>query len=130
MPAIKIMCLGGGSLYFRQVLGNFALEEELAGSDIVLYDIDAEKAELMAGLGRRLNEMAGGSLNITSTSDPDEAVDGADYALSSIGGSGAEIVRGVHGSYYHSSDLHICAKYGIQLAIDMCEKMRAKLGAS
>jgi alpha-galactosidase len=117
MPAIKIMCLGGGSLYFRQVLGNFALEEELAGSDIVLYDIDAEKAELMAGLGRRLNEMAGGSLNITSTGDPDEAVDGADYALSSIGGSGAEIVRGVHGSYYHSSDLHICAKYGIQLAI-------------
>ncbi len=28
-----------------------------------------------------------------------------------------EIVRGVSGSYYHSADLHICAKYGIQLAI-------------
>ena len=117
MPAVKIMCLGGGSLYFRQVLGNLALEEELAGSDVVLYDIDPEKAELMAGLGHRLNDMAGASLNITATGNPDEAVDGADFALSSIGGSGAEIVRGVHGSYYHSADLHISARHGIQLAI-------------
>ena len=117
MPAVKIMCLGGGSLYFRQVLENLALEEELAGSDVVLYDIDPEKAELMAGLGRRLNDMAGGSLNVSATGNPDEAVDGADFALSSIGGSGTEIVRGVHGSYYHSADLHISARHGIQLAI-------------
>ena len=117
MPAIKIMCLGGGSLYFRHVLGNFALEEKLAGSDIVLYDIDSEKAELMAALGRRLNDLAGGRLNITATGDVDEAVDNADYALSSIGGSGAEIVRGVHGSYFHSTDLHISARYGIQFAV-------------
>ena len=117
MPAIKIMCLGGGSLYFRNVLGNLALEEELAESDVVLYDIDPEKAERMANLGRRLQEAAGARLNIRATADPDEAVDGADYALSSIGGSGAEMVRGVHGSYYHSADMHICARFGIQLAV-------------
>ena len=117
MPAIKIMCLGGGSLYFRSVLGNLALEGELADSDVVLYDIDPEKAKRMANLGRRLSEAAGARLNISSTADPDEAVDGADYALSSIGGSGAEMVRGVHGSYYHSADMHICAKFGIHLAV-------------
>ena len=89
----------------------------MAESDVVLYDIDPEKAERMANLGRRLQEAAGARLNIRATADPDEAVDGADYALSSIGGSGAEMVRGVHGSYYHSADMHICARFGIQLAV-------------
>jgi len=55
MPAIKIMCLGGGSLYFRRVLGNLVLEEQLAESDILLYDIDPEKAERMAALGHQLD---------------------------------------------------------------------------
>ena len=45
MPAIKIMCLGGGSLYFRSVLGNLALEGELADSDVVLYDIEPRESE-------------------------------------------------------------------------------------
>ena len=117
MPAIKIMLLGGGSLYFRNVLSNLALEQELAGSEVVLYDIDGSKAERMADLGRRLSVEAGARLRFSATADPDVAVDGADYALSSIGGSGAEIGRGVHGSYYHSSDMHISAKHGIQMAI-------------
>ncbi len=70
MPAIKIMCLGGGSLYFRNVLGNLALEGELAESDIVLYDIDPEKAERMADLGRRLSEAAGARLEHTLDGRP------------------------------------------------------------
>ena len=73
MPAIKIMLLGGGSLYFRNVLGQLALEEELAGSDVVLYDLDGEKAERMASLGRRLSEEAGSRLRFTGTGNPDEA---------------------------------------------------------
>lgn len=44
MPAIKIMLLGGGSLYFRNVIGNLVLGQELAGSKVVLYDIDGSKA--------------------------------------------------------------------------------------
>lgn len=50
---IKIACLGGGSLYFPRVLADLALANEVAGSEVVLYDIDAEKAELMAGAGSR-----------------------------------------------------------------------------
>ena len=42
---IKIACLGGGSLYFPRVLADLALANEVAGSEVVLYDIDAEKAE-------------------------------------------------------------------------------------
>jgi alpha-galactosidase/6-phospho-beta-glucosidase family protein len=58
MADTKIACLGGGSLYFPRVLGDLALEEELAGSEVVLYDIDGGKAELMAALGRRLAQDA------------------------------------------------------------------------
>lgn len=72
----------------------------------------------MADLGRRLcDEEAGAHLRFSATADPDAAVDGADYALSSVSGSGAEIVRGVQGSYCHSSDMHVSAKQGIQMVI-------------
>ena len=117
MPSKKIVCLGGGSLYFPRALGDFALEEELAGSEIVLYDIDGEKAEQMATLGRRLAEQAGTRLTVRATADLADAVDGAHFAVSSIGGSGAEITPNVYGSYYHSADMHIPARYGIHQAI-------------
>jgi len=54
---------------------------------------------------------------VRSTGDADDAIDGADFAISSIGGSGAEMTRSVYGSYYHSADMHIPAKYGIHQAI-------------
>ena len=53
MPSKKIVCLGAGSHYFSRALGDIALTEGLAGSEITLYDIDFEKAQLMAKLGRR-----------------------------------------------------------------------------
>ena len=76
--AIKIVCLGGGSLYFRRVLGYLALEGELSGSEVVLYDIDAEKAERMAALGNRLASESGTELKVRACAELDEAVDGAD----------------------------------------------------
>ena len=47
MSHTKIACLGGGSLYFPRVLADLAL----ADSEVVLYDIDAKKVELMAATG-------------------------------------------------------------------------------
>ena len=51
MPSKKIVCLGGGSRYFIRALGDIAVTEGLAGSEISLYDIDIEKAEIMAQHG-------------------------------------------------------------------------------
>ena len=117
----KIVCLGGGSLYFRRALRDLPLDEGLRGSEVVLYDIDHEKAERMAGLGKRLVEAAGSGLRVREAGDLSDAVDGADYCISSIGGSGAEITRTVYGSYYHSADVRIPAKYGIHQVIgDTC----------
>jgi len=121
MPSVKIVCLGGGSLYFPRLLNDIALEEELAGSEVVLYDLDLEKVELMAAFGRQLAARYGANLRIRATVDLAEAVDGADFAISSIGGSGASITADVYGSRYHSADMHIPAKYGIHQVIgDTC----------
>lgn len=113
----KISCLGAGSLYFPRVLADLALAPDLAGSDVVLYDIDVEKAELMAATGRRLAEAAGSALRVRSTQDLDDALDGAGFAVTSIGGSGAEVTRNVYGSWYHNADMHIPARYGIHQVI-------------
>ena len=50
MPAKKIVCLGGGSLYFRRAIPDLLLSQDLEGSELVLYDIDSEKVERMAAM--------------------------------------------------------------------------------
>ncbi|MCZ6676755.1 MAG: hypothetical protein O7E52_05850 [Candidatus Poribacteria bacterium] len=121
MAVKKIVCLGGGSLYFRRAIPDLLLSEDLAGSEVVLYDIDGEKVESMAAMGRRLAELADTGFKIRSTIDLADAVDGADFAISSIGGSGAEITRNVYSSYFHNADIRIPEKYGIcQVIGDTC----------
>ena len=88
MPAKKIVCLGGGSLYFRRAIPDLLLSQDLGGSELALYDIDKEKVERMAAMARRLAEAAGTKFKIRSTINLADAVDGADFAISSIGGSG------------------------------------------
>lgn len=122
MPvAKKITCLGAGSLYFLRAIPDLLLSPDLAGSELVLYDIDAEKAERMAAMGRRLAAQAGTGFAVRAASSLADAVDGADFAISSIGGSGAEVTANVYGSSYHAADIAIPAKYGIpQIVGDTC----------
>lgn len=121
MAGKKIVCLGGGSLYFPRAIPDVLVSPELAGSEIVLYDIDGKKAELMAAMGRRLAQQADSGCTVRATVDLADAVDAADFALSSIGGSGAEITPNVYDSYFHAADVRIPAKYGIAQVIgDTC----------
>jgi len=86
---MKITCLGGGGWYFTRPIADFALCEDLHGSEIVLYDIDAERAGLVAKMGRRLSKKAGAGLRFKTAKSLAEAVDGSDFVLCSIGGAGA-----------------------------------------
>lgn len=116
----KIVCLGAGSSYFQRALGDFAINECLSGSEVTLYDIDLEKAELMASFGRRLAQQSGTGLRIRACAELSDAVDGADFAISSVGGSGISLDN-VYGSANHNADLMIPARYGIyQLLGDTC----------
>jgi len=121
MPAKKIVCLGGGSLYFRRAIPDLIVTEELAGSEIVVYDLDGEKAALVAGMGQRIAAEAATGCTVRAATGLADAVDGADFAVSSIGGSGAEVSQRVYTSGYHTADILIPRKYGIQQVVgDTC----------
>ena len=112
MPSKKIACLGAGSRYFRRALGDIIVVESLAGSEITLYDIDMEKSQIMARHGSRLAEEAGTNMRVRACTDLADAVDGADFAISSIGGAGRSI-GGIYATAVHIQDLLIPARYGI-----------------
>ncbi len=119
--AKKIVCLGGGSIYFKRAIGDLLITEDLAGSEIVVYDLDAHKSRIMATMGQRLAEEAGTGCTVRVAEQLADAVDGADFAVSSIGGSGAEVTQRVYTSGYHTADILIPRKYGIQQVVgDTC----------
>ena len=112
MASVKIACLGAGGGYFPGALGDIAVTPGLAGSEVTLYDLDLDKAELMAKLGRRFTAQAGTALRVRACADLADALDGASFAVSAIGGSGASMGN-VYGTAVHNADIAIPAKYGI-----------------
>ena len=117
MPSKKIVCLGGGSVYFHWGMVDLVMQQDLAGSEIVLYDLDAQKVQLVAAMAKRLARQAGAGMKVRATTRMDEALDGADFAISSIGGSGAEVTSNVYASRFHDADMRIPAKYGVHQVI-------------
>ena len=92
---LKIVCLGGGSLYFTRVLPDLLMTDDLNGAEIVLYDIDEEKNAGMAEMGTRLVVERESNCAIRATGSLEDAVDGADFFISSLGGSGASVASNV-----------------------------------
>jgi 6-phospho-beta-glucosidase len=81
----KVACIGGGGV--RTPLVIFGINEcarELGADEVVLFDVDAERARMMAALGRAVVEREGGSLRVRESLRLEDAVEGADFVLSSI----------------------------------------------
>jgi alpha-galactosidase len=117
MPSKKIVCLGGGGGYFRFALPDLLVAEELSGSEVLLYDIDTERSDVMADYGARLASEAGTGMRVRAVHERSEALDGADYAISAIGGAGASGAGTVYGTGPHRHDVEIPARYGIYQVI-------------
>jgi alpha-galactosidase len=86
MSETKIVLIGAGSVIFglRMFQDLFFHRENLDGSEIVLVDIDQEKLDGMTQIARRLNQLAGTSYSIESTTDRVEALPGSDYVIISV----------------------------------------------
>jgi 6-phospho-beta-glucosidase len=81
----KVAFLGGGGI--RTPLVVFGINESaerLDAEELVLYDVDAERVEMIARLGREVVRRDAGSLRITVAKSAEEAVDGASFVLNSI----------------------------------------------
>jgi alpha-galactosidase len=87
----KITFIGAGSTVFaRNLLGDILGYEELADSEIALFDIDAERLDTSELVARRVADALGAPAKITQSTDRRAALDGADYAINMIQVGGYE----------------------------------------
>lgn len=113
MPSKKIVCLGGGGEYFYCVVQDLIINEELKGSEIVIYDINTQRAKNVAEYGQKISDIAGINIKVHVIKDLAKAVDGADFGIASIGGIGGGKTGFHDPTGVHAKDEVTCARYGI-----------------
>src|SRR5437762_1381651 len=87
----KITFIGAGSTVFaRNLLGDILGHQELAGSEIALFDIDSERLATSELVARRVADALDAPAKISATTDRRAALDGADYAINMIQVGGYE----------------------------------------
>ncbi|MER7481001.1 6-phospho-beta-glucosidase [Streptomyces sp. NPDC126510] len=79
---MKLTVVGGGSTYTPELVDGFArLRDTLPVEELVLMDPAQDRLDLVGGLARRIFTRQDHAARVTTTSDLDEAVDGADAVL-------------------------------------------------
>ncbi|WP_328334084.1 6-phospho-beta-glucosidase [Kribbella sp. NBC_00382] len=79
---MKLTVVGGGSTYTPELIDGFArLRDSLPVSELVLVDPAADRLELVGGLAQRIFAKQGHPGRVTTTSNLDEGIEGADAVL-------------------------------------------------
>jgi len=105
MPNLKLTLVGGGSYPWTPgVLSNLMSNPRLDGCHIMLNDISSEALELNYRLALRYKEVSGSAITFARTTDQEEALDGADFAVVTISTGGLKTT---------AHDLSIPEEYGI-----------------
>ena len=75
---MRIAVIGAGSTYTPELVEGFARRAHVLGlRELVLYDIDAERLDVVGGLARRILARSGFPGTVITTTDLDGAVTGA-----------------------------------------------------
>jgi 6-phospho-beta-glucosidase len=91
MAGIKLVYVGGGSTRAPGTMAALiAKGASFAGSEVVLVDLHAERLALVERLAKRMAEVDGVDLAISSTTDRRAALDGCDAVLTSFRPGGFE----------------------------------------
>jgi 6-phospho-beta-glucosidase len=81
----KVACIGGGGVRTPLVIFGVNESAHLLGIDeIALYDLIPERTRMMAALGQAVVNREGGTLRVREAATLEDAVEGADFVLSSI----------------------------------------------
>jgi 6-phospho-beta-glucosidase len=79
---VKIAVIGAGSTYTPELVEGFARRADvLHWDELVLHDVDAPRLEIVGGLAGRILAHDGLDGRMRTTTDLDDAVDGADAVL-------------------------------------------------
>jgi alpha-galactosidase/6-phospho-beta-glucosidase family protein len=99
-----ITMVGAGGMSFGPSMVNDVVNTpELAGSRLVLHDINGERLQRAYVFAAKLNAAHGAPVVLDRTTDPEEALDGADFVISS-----AEIGR----FRYWRQDFEVANRHG------------------
>src|SRR5690554_6677044 len=108
MPRITLS--GAGSTVFAKTLiGDVLSFPELGDSTIVLHDIDEERLRTSTIVAERIRSSLGVSARIESTTDRERALDGADFAMTTINVGGYEPAT--------VTDFEVPKRYGLRQTI-------------
>ncbi len=106
---MKIGFIGGGSVQWTTMLvTDMALNTALAGTELVLHDVNADALALMTRASRRVVEQLDGTITVTSTADRAEALRDASFVIFCVAVGGLGAMR---------QDLAIPERYGIHHAV-------------
>jgi alpha-galactosidase/6-phospho-beta-glucosidase family protein len=101
----RIAIVGGGSSTFvPQLMRFFVASQPLAGSTIVLMDVDAARLAVMESLCRQMVSLLKADLTVEATLDRRRALDGADFVVAAISVGGMDAWE---------RDIEIPARYGL-----------------
>ncbi|HWS48344.1 MAG TPA: hypothetical protein VN636_20940 [Acidimicrobiia bacterium] len=107
--APRIVLIGGGSYQWTpKLLVDIANTPSLAEAELVLEDIDPEPLEPMADLVRHVSRVRGLGLTVSTTTNQQEALAGADYVVVCISTGGFASMR---------HDLEIPERHGIRQSV-------------
>ncbi|MDO8586576.1 MAG: hypothetical protein Q7T82_06005 [Armatimonadota bacterium] len=102
---MKVAIIGGGSyLWALGFVRQFVNSKRLRDVQVVLMDIDPEALDLVGKAAELYNRQHGAPIRLDTSTNHDEAFDGADYVLTCISTGGLDSMR---------FDLEIPEKYGI-----------------
>ena len=81
----KIALIGAGSATFsRRLLGDLLSWPELQDSEFALMDVDTERLGLIEALAKRMVSDKGHGATVQATTDRRQALDGADYVITTL----------------------------------------------
>ena len=92
---VKIAVVGGGSTYTPELIEGFLTRRErLPVDELVLFDVDSERLEVVGGLAKRILTKREWPGELVLTADRDRALDGAHFVIVQlrVGGQAARLV--------------------------------------
>jgi alpha-galactosidase len=105
----RIVIVGGGSAQWVPLLADdVALTPCLAGSELILHDLDRARAERTAAYARHVSDLAGARLRVEATTELASALTGADFVIVCISTGGLATM---------AEDLACSARFGVPMPI-------------
>jgi len=105
---LKIVFLGAGSCFFSSLFVDVMNIPGNRGGEMAIVDTDPVRLELAHEIGNKIIDMTGKNWTVSTSTERQSALKGADYIINCIEVSGVDYVR---------TDYEIPARYGVRQCI-------------